>query len=172
MSATASPPTQLNPPSPTSPRFTLELEFVLCLSNPYYLQYLAINFPHLLNPPRASGRTSSARDAATDNSESVRFARYLTYLYDYWRTPKYSQYLTHPGAVLRNLALLQEESFRKDLIRPDVITRLLETTGVGRVAEEDARERNEAVTEAVDRSGDAELAGDTGDTGDKMDLAP
>ena len=52
------------------------------------------------------------------------FARYLSYLYSYWRTPEYSQYLTYPGATLRNLELLQQEQFRKDLIRPDVIAML------------------------------------------------
>lgn len=108
-----------SPPVPLSHRFTLELEFVLCLSNPQYLQYLAVNYPHLLNKP---ANTS----VNPDDSDEARFARYLKYLYSYWKTPQYVQYLTHPGATLRNLELLQHEQFRKDIIRPDVIARLFE----------------------------------------------
>lgn len=111
-----------NPPAPLSHRFTLELEFVLCLSNPHYLQYLAVNFPHLLNKP-----TSSHNAAENGDTDADRFARYIKYLYDYWRTPQYVKYLTHPGATLRNLELLQQEQFRKDIIKPDVIAKLFET---------------------------------------------
>lgn len=109
------------PPSPISARFTLELEFVLCLSHPGYLQYLALNYPHLLNEPTSSSASNSSTDP---DSDAARFARYLSYLYSYWRTPEYSKYLTFPGATLRNLELLQQEQFRKDLIRPDVIAKL------------------------------------------------
>jgi mediator of RNA polymerase II transcription subunit 31 len=119
MTNTPNPPT----PSPSSARFTLELEFVLSLSNPYYLSHLASVYPHLLNPP-ASDSTSSSTTAP--DSDASRFAAYLAYLYTYWRTPQYSKYLSHPGAVLRSLELLQQERFRKDIIRPDVIARLLE----------------------------------------------
>lgn len=111
-----------DPPSLLSHRFTLELEFVLCLSNPQYLQYLASFHPHLLNKTVASRNVVEEADSDAD-----RFARYLKYLYTYWRTPRYVQYLTHPGATLRNLELLQQEQFRKDLIRPDIIARLFET---------------------------------------------
>ena len=112
------------PLTPISPRFTLELEFVLCLSNPFYLQYLATTYPHLLNPPLSSITTTNP--TAPSDSDAALFSRYLSYLYTYWRTPQYSQYLTHPKAVLRNLQLLQSEEFRRDLIRPDVIARLFE----------------------------------------------
>lgn len=95
---------------PISARFTLELEFVLCLANPSYLAYLAHSSPHLLVSPE--GTTASAETDAT------RFVRYLKYLYEYWRTPEYAQYLTHPGTTLRNLELLQQEQFRKDLVNP------------------------------------------------------
>jgi len=107
-----------SPPVPLSHRFTLELEFVLCLSNPQYLQYLAITYPHLLNKPQHA--------ANVEDSDAACFARYLKYLYNYWRTPEYVQYLTHPGATLRNLELLQHEQFRKDVIRPDIIAKLYE----------------------------------------------
>jgi mediator of RNA polymerase II transcription subunit 31 len=93
---------------PISARFTLELEFVLCLANPDYLGHLAHAFPHLLVSPEGT--------AASTETDATRFVRYLEYLYDYWRKPEYSQYLTHPGTTLRNLELLQQEQFRKDLI--------------------------------------------------------
>jgi mediator of RNA polymerase II transcription subunit 31 len=110
------------PPTALSHRFTLELEFVSCLANPHYLQYLAVTFPHLLNKPAASHDSTDL-----ENCDASCFARYLKYLYDYWRTPGYVKYLTHPGATLRNLELLQQEQFRKDIIRPDVIAKLFET---------------------------------------------
>ncbi|KKA25459.1 RNA polymerase II mediator complex subunit Soh1 [Rasamsonia emersonii CBS 393.64] len=122
-------PQQPPPPTLSNPRFTLELEFVLSLANPYYLSYLAMNFPNLLgtsatdneNNEDGQGTVSPSRDAQA-------FAAYLRYLYSYWKTPEYAQFLTHPGATLRALRLLQEETFRRDIIRPQVIERLL---GVG-----------------------------------------
>ena len=116
--------TDLHPPTPSLPsaRFTIELEFVLSLSNPYYLSHLASVYPHLLNAP-AFDPTSTT---APPDSDASRFAAYLAYLYSYWRTPQYSKYLSHPGAVLRSLELLQQERFRKEIIRPHVIAKLLE----------------------------------------------
>ncbi|KAI1617278.1 mediator complex, subunit Med31 [Exophiala viscosa] len=118
-------------PTPLSHRFTLELEFVLCLANPHYLQYLAVNYPHLLNKPTASHSSIDIED-----SDAARFTRYLKYLYEYWRTPQYAKYLTHPGATLRNLELLQQEQFRRDIIRPDVVAKLLETDASQIVAQD------------------------------------
>ena len=113
------------PPKQDSPRFTIELEFVLALSNPYYLSHLAVTYHHLLSEP-ASASSARKRNTTTDpNTPAKQFAHYLRYLYNYWKTPEYSRYLTHPGATLRALELLQEEDFRKDVIRPDVIERLL-----------------------------------------------
>ncbi|KAF7845676.1 hypothetical protein BT93_L1297 [Corymbia citriodora subsp. variegata] len=110
------------PPSHISPRFTLELEFVLALGNPQYLHWLSYTYPHLFNPPASSNpKIKSTNDGNTD---ADKFARYLAYLYNYWREPKYSQYLTHPTATLWILSLLQHEQFRKDVVRIDVIERL------------------------------------------------
>jgi mediator of RNA polymerase II transcription subunit 31 len=123
MTATASArPSTTSPPKALSPRFTLELEFVLSLSNPYYLSHLALNYPQLLNPPK-DPRPSSA--PLKPESDASKFASYLSYLYNYWRKPDYARFLTHPGATLRNLELLQQEQFRRDIIRPDVIEKLL-----------------------------------------------
>ncbi|KAJ9609161.1 Mediator of RNA polymerase II transcription subunit 31 [Cladophialophora chaetospira] len=138
---------ETKPPTPLSQRFTLELEFVLCLSNPQYLQYLAVTHPHLLSKP-----TASRNLAEEDDSDADRFVRYLKYLYRYWRTPRYVQYLAHPGATLRNLELLQQEQFRKDLIRPDVIAGLFETN-----------EPPSATTNGEDKQKASEQPGTAGD---------
>lgn len=138
------PPSSPSPPKAPSPRFILELEFVLSLSNPYYLSHLALTFPHLLNPPSSDKDPQSSLNPASGpqsisisdpepepepESESApdasKFASYLRYLYDYWRKPEYARFLTYPAATLRNLELLQQEQFRRDIIRPDVIDQLL-----------------------------------------------
>lgn len=106
--------TDSSSPATVSARFTMELEFVLCLAVPNYLLHLAHNFPHLLVPPDTQSLSADAPD-----SDAARFARYLKYLYDYWRKPQYAQFLTHPGTVLRNLELLQQEQFKKDLVNPE-----------------------------------------------------
>ncbi|KAL3496765.1 mediator of RNA polymerase II transcription subunit 31 [Aspergillus germanicus] len=114
-------PDQQQPPPATipNPRFTLELEFVSSLANPYYLSHLAVNYPTLLGISKSHDET----DVNDENSdpEAETFAAYLAYLYSYWKTPEYAQFLTHPGASLRALRLLQEENFRRDIIRPQVI---------------------------------------------------
>ncbi|KAL2867288.1 SOH1-domain-containing protein [Aspergillus lucknowensis] len=114
-------PDQQQPPPATltNPRFTLELEFVSSLANPYYLSHLAVNYPNLLGVSKSHDEI----DMYDDNSdtEAAAFAAYLAYLYSYWKTPEYSQFLTHPGATLRALRLLQEDAFRRDIIRPQII---------------------------------------------------
>lgn len=147
------------PASPASARFSLELEFVLSLANPYYLSHLALVYPHLLNPPPSE---PSGASSASPESDAARFAAYLAYLYAYWRTPQYSKYLSHPGTALRNLELLQQERFRKDIIRPDVIAKLLEGGGnevPGQTTGHGELERKEGV--GVDgEGGDGEKLGE------------
>ena len=121
---------QAPPPQPSNPRFTLELEFVLSLANPHYISHLALTYPHLLGISSSSASASSSAPETSDPTASPdarAFAAYLAYLYDYWKRPEYVQYLTHPGATLRALRLLQEESFRTAVIRPQVIEALLAT---------------------------------------------
>lgn len=130
------------PSSPPSARFTLELEFVLSLANPYYLSHLAVTYPYLLNEPDSTNSTTSSTDTDTD---ATRFTNYLAYLHSYWRKPEYSKYLTHPGAVLRSLELLQQERFRREIIRPDVIARLLE----GRTSTESGDKGEDAINGGV-----------------------
>lgn len=103
-------------PLSNNPRFTLELEFVSSLANPYYLSHLAVTYPNLLE--------ISHPDSSSSSDDAKAFAAYLAYLYSYWRRPEYVQFLTHPGATLRALRLLQEERFRRDIIRPQVIEAL------------------------------------------------
>ncbi|KAJ5161296.1 hypothetical protein N7492_006688 [Penicillium capsulatum] len=112
------------PPTLTNPRFTLELEFVSSLANPYYLSHLAVTYPGLLGIARADDNDPD--DGSDPDVEA--FAAYLAYLYSYWKTPEYSQFLTHPGPTLRALRLLQEERFRRDIIMPQVIEGLAGVT--------------------------------------------
>lgn len=113
--ASIAPTASSEPPTTVSARFTMELEFVLCLAVPGYLLHLAHTFPHLLVPP-----DTLPLNIKPEDSDAARFARYLKYLHDYWRKPEYAQFLTHPGTVLRNLELLQQEQFRKDLVDPNL----------------------------------------------------
>ncbi|KAF5258539.1 hypothetical protein FOXYS1_10881 [Fusarium oxysporum] len=78
-------------------RFEVELEFVQSLANPAYLNHLASQ--KLLSQPA--------------------FVAYLAYL-QYWSKPPYLKYLTYPGPTLRHLELLQQETFRQQIISPDV----------------------------------------------------
>ncbi|GKU12098.1 unnamed protein product [Fusarium langsethiae] len=101
------------PPAPTQTeqepkyggysRFEIELEFVQSLANPAYLNHLASQ--KLLNQPA--------------------FVAYLAYL-QYWSKPPYLKYLTYPGPTLRHLELLQQETFRQQIISPDVVRALIE----------------------------------------------
>ncbi|KAF2676145.1 SOH1-domain-containing protein [Lentithecium fluviatile CBS 122367] len=79
-------------------RFELELEFVQCLANPVYLNYLAVQ--KMFDKPE--------------------FVAYLGYL-QYFKEPKYSKYLHHPGPTLRALELLQQEKFREDILSPNLM---------------------------------------------------
>ncbi|KAF2503322.1 SOH1-domain-containing protein [Lophium mytilinum] len=84
-------------------RFELELEFVQCLGNPAYLNFLATQ--KLLDSPD--------------------FVAYLAYL-RYFAEPKYACYLSYPGPTLRALELLQQEKFRKEILQPTVLHRMVE----------------------------------------------
>lgn len=119
------------PPTLTNPRFTLELEFVSSLANPYYLSHLAVTYPGLLGIARADD--NDLDDASDPDVEA--FAAYLAYLYSYWKTPEYAQFLTHPGPTLRALRLLQEERFRRDIIMPQVIEGLAGVAMPGEAAQ-------------------------------------
>lgn len=84
-------------------RFEIELEFVQSLANPNYLNHLAAQ--KLLQQPA--------------------FVQYLKYL-QYWSQPPYLKYLTYPGPTLKNLELLQQERFRRDIISPDFVAALIQ----------------------------------------------
>lgn len=78
-------------------RFEVELEFVQCLSNPHYLNFLA-QHGYLKDPA---------------------FINYLKYLL-YWKEPEYAKFLKYPQC-LYFLELLQYEGFRKELLYPACI---------------------------------------------------
>ncbi|XP_072379106.1 mediator of RNA polymerase II transcription subunit 31 isoform X2 [Diabrotica undecimpunctata] len=73
-------------------RFQVELEFVQCLGNPNYLNFLA------------------QRGYFKDST----FVNYLKYLL-YWKEPEYAKYLKYP-MCLYFLDLLQYEHFRRELV--------------------------------------------------------
>lgn len=98
-------------------------QFVQMLSNPLYLQHLAAQ-------------------KLLDNEDFVAYLKYL----QYFREPKYLRYLMYgcliktrlpcpadhciskfryPGPTLRALELLQEERFRKDILIPEVMSRMV-----------------------------------------------
>jgi len=73
-------------------RFQIELEFVQCLANPNYLNFLA--------------QRGVFKEPA--------FVNYLMYL-TYWKEPEYTKYLKYPQCLMM-LDLLQTEHFRKELM--------------------------------------------------------
>nr|XP_002130276.1 mediator of RNA polymerase II transcription subunit 31-like [Ciona intestinalis] len=75
-----------------SVRFQVELEFVQCLSNPNYLNFIA---------QRGYFKEST-------------FVNYLEYLL-YWKEPEYVKYLRYPQC-LHMLELLQHQEFRNELV--------------------------------------------------------
>lgn len=118
-SAATDPPPTSEPTYAGYTRFELELEvcvsyhfpthslrgaqFVQSLASPAYLSYLA----------------------SKKYFEKSEFVAYLDYL-QYFTRPEYIGYLTYPGPTLRHLELLQQEQFRKDLGRIDVVAALME----------------------------------------------
>jgi len=73
-------------------RFQVELEFVQCLANPNYLNFLA----------------------QRDYFKQSTFVNYLKYLL-YWKQPEYVKYLRYPQC-LHMLELLQYKQFRDELV--------------------------------------------------------
>ncbi|KAK6525544.1 suppressor of hpr1 [Arthrobotrys megalospora] len=84
-------------------RFEIELEFVQCLANPFYLNYLA--------------QSKYLQDEA--------FLQYLEYL-DYWRQPEYVKFLIYPSFTLNALDLLRQPQFRQDILSPDTAKKIMD----------------------------------------------
>lgn len=53
------------------------------------------------------------------------FVAYLDYL-QYFKEPAYAKYLTYPAPTLKALQLLQQERFRRDILMPETVARLIE----------------------------------------------
>ncbi|VDP87620.1 unnamed protein product [Echinostoma caproni] len=77
-------------------RFQIELEFVQCLANPNYLNFLA-------------------QQGCFEKPAFINYLRYLRY----WKEPAYSRYLIYPYC-LHMLDLLQLPEFRTELARGQV----------------------------------------------------
>ncbi|PVU99143.1 hypothetical protein BB559_000971 [Furculomyces boomerangus] len=67
-------------------RFLVELEFVQCLANPWYI---------------------NSQQSYFESSEFINYIKYL----QYWKNPEYSKYIIYPNA-LAFLDLLQHKPFR------------------------------------------------------------
>lgn len=107
-------------------------QFVQCLANPGYLNHLA----------------------SQKYLEKPEFIAWLEYL-QYWTRPPYLKYLQYPGPTLNNLALLQTERFRQDILSPAVMEALamqtLEKFPTGR-PEEKAGEEKQIQTQTTEAS--------------------
>lgn len=53
------------------------------------------------------------------------FLGYIDYL-QYFTLPKYTKYLSYPAPTLKALQLLQQDQFRKDILSPEVVAKLIE----------------------------------------------
>ncbi|KAJ2013174.1 suppressor of hpr1 [Coemansia sp. S610] len=83
-------------------RFEVELEFVQCLANPWYINIIA-------------------QQGYFDKPEFVNYLKYLKY----WQRPEYARFVVYPHA-LAFLDLLQHKSFREEIKRVDEATRIHE----------------------------------------------
>ncbi|KAJ1727168.1 suppressor of hpr1 [Coemansia sp. Benny D160-2] len=81
-------------------RFEVELEFVQCLANPWYVNIIA-------------------QQGYFDKPEFINYLKYLMY----WRRPEYARFVVYPHA-LAFLDLLQNKSFRDEIKKIDEATRL------------------------------------------------
>ncbi|KAJ1644945.1 suppressor of hpr1 [Coemansia asiatica] len=81
-------------------RFEVELEFLQCLANPWYINIIA-------------------QQGYFDKPE---FINYLNYL-QYWKKPEYVKFVVYPHA-LAFLDLLQTKEFREEIKKVDEATRI------------------------------------------------
>ncbi|KAJ2768316.1 suppressor of hpr1, partial [Coemansia nantahalensis] len=87
---------------PRKERFEVELEFLQCLANPWYINIIA-------------------QQGYFDKPEFVNYLRYLRY----WQRPEYARFVVYPHA-LAFLDLLQSKQFREEMKRADEATRVHE----------------------------------------------
>ncbi|CAN8066317.1 unnamed protein product [Agarophyton chilense] len=112
-------------------RFEVELEFVQCLANPAYLNFLAQN----------------------EYLDSEQFIAYLKYL-EYWRKPQYARFIVFPQA-LYFLRLLQQPPFREALKRADYSLMLHQQQGFNWQFEKSMKPISTAVNGAKSADGNA-----------------
>ncbi|KAJ2541591.1 suppressor of hpr1 [Coemansia sp. RSA 1853] len=83
-------------------RFEVELEFLQCLANPWYINIIA-------------------QQGYFDQPEFVNYLKYLKY----WQQPEYARFVVYPHA-LAFLDLLQNKTFRDEIKKIDEATRIHE----------------------------------------------
>jgi mediator of RNA polymerase II transcription subunit 31 len=116
-------------------RFEVELEFVQCLANPFYLNFLA----------------------HSKTLEDERFKNYIIYL-QYFRKPEYTKLLTYPVHSLAALTLLQQPGFRAEIMNQGLAMGMLgEVVAEGK--KEGERERG------AEKAGEGEGSGSCGEGG-------
>ncbi|KAJ2532440.1 suppressor of hpr1 [Coemansia sp. RSA 1933] len=81
-------------------RFEVELEFVQCLANPWYVNIIA-------------------QQGYFDKPEFINYLKYLKY----WQRPEYARFVVYPHA-LAFLDLLQSKPFRDEIKKISEATRL------------------------------------------------
>ncbi|KAJ2828364.1 suppressor of hpr1 [Coemansia erecta] len=81
-------------------RFEVELEFLQCLANPWYINIIA-------------------QQGYFDKPEFVNYLKYLKY----WQQPEYARFVVYPHA-LAFLDLLQSKTFRDEFKKIDEATRI------------------------------------------------
>ncbi|KAJ1835385.1 suppressor of hpr1 [Coemansia sp. RSA 2706] len=85
---------------PVDERFEVELEFLQCLANPWYINFIA-------------------QQGYFDKPEFVNYLKYLKY----WQRPEYARFVVYPHA-LAFLDLLQNKAFRDGFKKIEEATRI------------------------------------------------
>ncbi|KAJ1813113.1 suppressor of hpr1 [Coemansia sp. RSA 2598] len=81
-------------------RFEVDLEFLQCLANPWYINIIA-------------------QQGYFDKPEFINYLKYL----QYWKKPEYVKFVVYPHA-LAFLDLLQTKEFREEIKKVDEATRI------------------------------------------------
>jgi len=114
-------------------RLEVELEFVQCLANPFYLNYLA----------------------HTKVLDDGRFIKYIEYL-EYFRNPDYPVY------SLSALTLLKQPQFRMDIANPGVAQEMMQDMVASFLPPNSGAPGTERVPSGADTNGAAEAGQSNG----------
>ena len=122
------------------------VQFVQCLANPFYLNYLA----------------------QSQYFENPAFLAYLEYL-EYFRQPEYTKLLTYPSYSLNALSLLKQPAFRKDIMSPHT-AKIMADDGIAGVTALMAEQRGRDIVAGAEAEGAA--TGNEGESGQNTTAEP